>query len=83
MIYPFSGDVDTTSIGEVFYRETDDPQLLKRAALVMESAFPGVDDPSPTSLFIATWFYVGYFQGHNDKVSVCVVCVCVPDTGIS
>lgn len=67
-IYSYSANVDTTNIGEVFYRETNDPFLIKKAAAMMLSSFPELADATPTSLFIATWFYVGYFDGHSDKV---------------
>ena len=68
-IFTYSANVDTTNIGEVFYRETKDPFLLKKAAALMLSLLPEQSDATPTSLFIATWFYVGYYDGHSDKVA--------------
>ena len=67
-IYAFSADVDTTGIGQVFYRETTDPSLLFSAAEELQYAFPDVGAIDITSLFIATWFYVGYFDNNVDRV---------------
>ena len=69
-IFTYSANVDTTNIGEVFYRETKDPFLLKKAAALMLSLLPELSDATPTSLFVTTWFYVGYYDGHSDKVTM-------------
>ena len=67
-IYAFSADVDTTGIGHVFYRETTDPSLLYSATEDIQYTFPDVGAINLTSLFIATWFYVGYFDNNVDRV---------------
>lgn len=67
-VYAFSADVDTTGIGQVFYRETTDPALLLFAANDLEDVFPDLGPINITSLFIATWFYVGYFDNNVDRV---------------
>ena len=40
----------------------------------MLSLLPEQSDATPTSLFIATWFYVGYYDGHSDKVATTQLC---------
>ena len=68
-VYAFSADVDTTGIGQVFYRETTDTGLLQFASSNVDDVFPDLAPVSLTSLFIATWFYVGYFDNHVDRVT--------------
>ena len=68
-IYVFSADVDTRSLGQVFYRESSDPQLLESTRDIIGSIIPALSAAPPTSLFIATWFYVGYFDNNDDRVS--------------
>lgn len=75
-IYAFSADVDTTGIGEVFYRETTEQSVLETVSELVNFAFPNVrmQPISITSVFVATWFYVGYFDNNVDRVS----CSCWP-----
>ena len=70
-IYAFSADVDTTGIGEVFYRETTEPDVLETTSQLVNFAFPNVAmvPINIASAFVATWFYVGYFDNHMDRVS--------------
>ena len=67
-VYAFSADVDTTGIGQVFYRETTDPSLLSEVTIDVQTVFPDLGPFNITSLFIATWFYVGYFDNNVDRV---------------
>jgi len=68
-VAPFWADTDLTGIGEVFYRHTTDPILLKRATNEIRIAFPQYFYVTMKSLFIATWYKVGYYERHSDKVS--------------
>lgn len=68
-VYAFSADVDTTGIGQVFYRETTEPGLLQFTSSIVGDVFPELVPVSLTSLFIATWFYVGYFDNNIDRVT--------------
>ena len=77
LIAPFWADVDisTPQSGNVFYRETSDPQLLSRAGsdiLRDPRLFPEVDFSTflPTSIFVATWDHVGYYRRRFDKVNM-------------
>ena len=67
-VYAFSADVDTSGIGQVFYRETTDPLMLLAVNERLDETFPYLEPNNMTSLFIATWFYVGYFDSHVDRV---------------
>lgn len=67
-IYPFSADVDTTSIGHVFYRQSTDMEVLSRINSYSNMVFEGTTNL--THVFIATWFYVGYYDNHDDRVSL-------------
>ena len=69
-IYVFAADVDTSSLGQVFYRESSDPLLLESARTIVESLLPAFSATPLTSLFIATWLNVGYFDSNADSVSV-------------
>ena len=77
LIAPYWADVDTRSSasGNVWYRETSDSELIARARSdIMRDPllFPEVDFSTflPTSIFIATWDRVGYFNQKSDKVSI-------------
>ena len=66
-VLAFSADADTSKVGDVFYQESRDPALLQKATDITNMAFPG-SNCAISALFIATWFYVGYFDHHDDKV---------------
>jgi hypothetical protein len=66
-IYAFSADVDTSSRGHVFYRQSIEvPDLDMASNLLQATGFPSIQ---PTSLVIVTWFYVGYFDNHDDRTN--------------
>ena len=70
-VAPFWADVDTTSAGEVWYRESTDLDLLARATTQINNAFPLVAPRfSAAHLFIVTWDHVGYFDNKIDKVTI-------------
>ncbi|XP_067009862.1 nidogen isoform X2 [Anabrus simplex] len=69
VIAPLYTNVDTRERGTVYYRETQDPQLLDRAAINIRDAFSAGQDFTPKSLFIATWDDVGYFDRGSDKAN--------------
>lgn len=70
LIAPFWADVDTTGEegGEVWYRITADKSLLTRAKNDITTAF--YNDPvfEPETLFIATWYKVGYYRNQTRLV---------------
>lgn len=62
----YSADADTRTLGSVFYRESMDPDLLEVSSSLYSMSFLPANF---TSMFIATWFYVGYYDGGIDLVS--------------
>lgn len=64
-IFVYSADADTRTLGSVFYRETTSEDILG----VSSTLYSGFFSPTNfTSVFIATWFYVGYYDGGIDLV---------------
>ena len=71
-IAPFWGDADTTGgIGNVYYRSTTEQTHLNKANSIISSAFVGSNFVAQY-LTIVTWFQVGYYIAHGDKVK----CAC-------
>ena len=70
-VYAFLADADTRSVGQVLYREIDmsNPSLLSDIGGIVRRLYSSFNDYSPTYVFVATWFYVGYFDNHDDRVS--------------
>lgn len=66
-IYAYSADADTRELGSVFYRESRDEELLDLSTNFQGLTF-SESSQNFTSLFIATWFYVGYYDGGTDRV---------------
>ena len=59
-VAPYQADVDTTKSGQVFYRQTTDPNLLQRATREIKASFLIPQNATVQSLVIVTWFRVGY-----------------------
>ena len=55
--------------GNVFYRQTRDPDLLARATNEIRAAFPMSQNVIVYNLLIVTWNDVGYYSYGSDKVS--------------
>ena len=71
MIAPFWADIDFSKTGNVFYRQTTDPDLLARATNEIKLAFPTSSKAKIKNLLIVTWDEVGYYYQHIDKVLLC------------
>jgi len=54
----------------VFYRQTNESYSVANVTESIREAFEGADDFVPTTLFIATWKSVGYFDRNTDQVCV-------------
>ncbi|NXT19858.1 SNED1 protein, partial [Syrrhaptes paradoxus] len=68
-VAPYWADVDTRLGGDVFYRQSRDPQLLARLARDLVPAVSPPDTvPQPTWAFVATWYRVAYFGAASKKV---------------
>lgn len=62
-------NVDTSARGQIFYRQSQDPELLRRFNERVTRFYPRLRQPfSATNLFIASWLEVGYFPQGADKV---------------
>ncbi|NXI35799.1 TECTA protein, partial [Galbula dea] len=69
-VAPYWADVDTRLGGDVFYRQSQDPQLLARVAHDLALAVTPLDPaPKPTWAFVATWHQVSFFRGTSNKVN--------------
>ncbi|XP_052829737.1 nidogen-1-like isoform X2 [Octopus bimaculoides] len=68
MIAPFLADVDTSRTGRVYYRETQNRDLIFKIQSLIARHFPSVRFRA-RSLFIATWHEVGYFSQKYDKTN--------------
>jgi hypothetical protein len=68
LIAPFWADADTRGIGNVYFRTTTQQMLLKNASDIINAAFSD-SNFIPQHLMIVTWFEVGYFNNHADKVN--------------
>jgi len=73
IIAPYWADVDIRRTGNIYYRQTTDPSLLARATSEIRAVFP--ESLNVSSLLIATWNRVGYYNQHTDKVCMmCIIC---------
>ena len=70
LIAPYWGDVDTREIGTVWFRETNDPAVIRRTMRDVQMAFSCKISFQPLFTFIATWDRVGYYRSHSDLVSI-------------
>lgn len=70
LIAVFWADIDTRGSGEVFYRQTNESYSVANVTESIHEAFEGADDFVPTTLFIATWKSVGYFDRNADQVCI-------------
>ena len=83
LISPYWEDFETQRTGRVYYRETADPALLKRAQYHLQDIFPSSRNFFPTYLFIATWNDIPQFGINGDpnvvsshtKTKLLTVCI--------
>lgn len=63
IIAPFYTHIDTTKGGGyVKFYQTDKPGLLSRATNMVQDSFSNAKDFQATSLFVVTWYRVGYYK---------------------
>ncbi len=71
LVAPFWADVDTGNGGDVFYRETTDPNLLQQATDDVKAAYVDQRKFKATWLLIATWYEVAFYGasgGYTNRV---------------
>lgn len=66
-VAPYWGDVDNVLGGDVFYRETTDPELLGLITKQINQYFPDIPFTA-TWAFVATWEHVAYYGSTSNKV---------------
>ncbi|KAK3595925.1 hypothetical protein CHS0354_032433 [Potamilus streckersoni] len=69
VIAAFLADIDTRGAGAVYYRETQERAIVERAAADIQNHFSKFPTFEPTSLFIATWDNVGYYNFSSEKTN--------------
>ncbi|XP_032063131.1 alpha-tectorin-like isoform X2 [Aythya fuligula] len=65
-VAPYWGDVDNVLGGDVFYRETTDPELLGLITKQINQYFPDIPFTA-TWAFVATWEHVAYYGSTSNK----------------
>lgn len=66
-VTPFWADVDNVLGGDIFYRQTTDPALLKDISQDITKYFP--KNPfKATWALVATWDHVAYYGSTSEKV---------------
>ena len=67
IIAPYWADADATvGSGRTYYRETSSSSLRAIAKRYIDSAY--CTNFNPTRLLIVTWYRLGYYRDHQDKV---------------
>ncbi|XP_029938701.1 sushi, nidogen and EGF-like domain-containing protein 1 isoform X2 [Salarias fasciatus] len=64
-VAPFWADVDNRRAGTVFYRESRDPSILRRASGEVRTYFTEFPNFNATWVLISTWHQVTFFGGNS------------------
>lgn len=64
-VAPFWADVHNGIRGEIYYRESTDPELLRRASKDIRKHFKDMSSFSATWVFIVTWEEVTFYGGSS------------------
>ncbi|CAJ0961127.1 unnamed protein product, partial [Ranitomeya imitator] len=67
-IAPFWADVDVTIAGDIYYRESTDPQLLERATSDIRTYFHDLKFNAQW-IFVATWDQVAFHGSQTNKTN--------------
>uniref|UniRef100_A0A914EJJ9 Uncharacterized protein n=1 Tax=Acrobeloides nanus TaxID=290746 RepID=A0A914EJJ9_9BILA len=67
MIAPFWADVDARNTGDIFYRQTTNSSILKKAQQELETAFSDIKNLQLEWALVATWHNVTYFIDLDDS----------------
>lgn len=69
VIAPLYTNVDNRKSGDIYYRETQDPDVLAKVSNNIRKLYPNLAaEFTAKSLFIVTWLNVGYYKQGSDKV---------------
>ena len=69
LVAPFWADVDTRIGGDVFYRDSTDPNLLQQATNDVTATFVDQRNFKATWLLIATWYKVAFYGASGNYTS--------------
>lgn len=64
VVAPFWADVDNRRAGKVFYRESQEASILKRASDDVRTYFSELPNFNATWVLVATWLQVTFFGGN-------------------
>ncbi|XP_067399058.1 sushi, nidogen and EGF-like domain-containing protein 1 [Emydura macquarii macquarii] len=67
-VAPYWGDVNNVLNGDIYYRETQNPELLRRLTRDINQYFPTIPFNAMWA-FVATWDQVAYFGSTSQKVN--------------
>lgn len=62
LIAPLWAEFDFTSSGSVYYRTSQDRELLERVAAIVVHENPNLDDFHPILLIVVTWFRASFLS---------------------
>lgn len=65
VVAPFWADVDNRRAGKVFYRESQEASILKRASDDVRTYFSELPNFNATWVLVATWLQVTFFGGNS------------------
>ncbi|KAH0631335.1 hypothetical protein JD844_005624 [Phrynosoma platyrhinos] len=68
LVAPFWGDVYNPISGDIFWRQTQDPNVLQRCTAEISHYYPEISFTSIWA-FLATWDQVAYFGSKSKKVN--------------
>lgn len=72
----FYANIDLRGSGQVYYRETADQRTLSQADRLIGRFYPKFQEQfRASSVFIATWYRVGYFKRMADKTNTFQVAI--------
>lgn len=74
-IAAFYSNIDTTVTGAVYYRESNDSYVLRKAEESVQNNFHDYYDFKPTSVFIASWIEVTYSKERYGKTNTFQIAV--------
>ncbi|KAL0266614.1 UNVERIFIED_CONTAM: hypothetical protein PYX00_009108 [Menopon gallinae] len=75
VIAPLYSNVDIRGSGSVYYRESQEPEVLERATETVRNAFSDARDFQARSVLLVTWEDVGYHKQGRDRVNTFQVAV--------
>ncbi len=65
VVAPFWADVDNRRAGKVFYRESREPSILRRASGDVKTYFSEFPNFNATWVLVSTWLQVTFFGGNS------------------